>query len=160
MDDSRYAILEGTPSPERYYNLRKLANLTPPPLEAVPDALANSFASWVVFERKDMSDDTSPDLHQEPIGMARLVGDGALFLLVVDVAVHPDHQGRGIGKRLMETVISCIDERAPLAYVSLVADPPGQKLYPKFGFESVTKRGLEGMFRCPRIQEGRDNAKP
>ena len=83
--------------------------------------------------------------------MGRLLGDGALFLQLVDVAVHPEHQNRGLGKRITEALVEFADAHAPFAYVSLVADPLGQRLYPKHGFEDV-KPGI-GMFRCRRIQE-------
>jgi GNAT superfamily N-acetyltransferase len=82
--------------------------------------------------------------------MGRLLGDGALFLQLVDVAVHPHHQCKGLGKRIIESLVGFADENAPHAYVSLVADPPGQRLYPKYGFENV--RPSIGMFRCLRIQ--------
>jgi len=158
MADEQYIILQGLPSPQVYHDLRKLANLTPPPLEAmadaVPKSLQNSFACFVAYERKYMVDEKTPGHDQDPVGMGRLLGDGALFLQLVDVAVHPDHQGKTIGKRIMESLVKYVDEHAPHAYVSLVADPLGQRLYPKYGFEDV-KPGI-GMYRCLRIQNDRE----
>jgi GNAT superfamily N-acetyltransferase len=154
MGDSLYVILQRLPSPQNYHDLRKLANLTPPPLEAVPKSLANSFACFTAYERKYMADETTPSPDQPAVAMGRLLGDGALFLLLVDVAVHPDHQGKGIGKRIMNKLVDYGDEHAPHAYVSLVADPLGQRLYPKYGFEDV-KPGI-GMYRCLRIQNDRE----
>lgn len=152
--DKQYIILQGLPSPQVYHDLRKLANLTPPPeeamAEAVPKSLQNSFACYVAYERKDMVDEQTPGPEQEAVAMGRLLGDGALFLQIVDVAVHPNHQSKGLGKRIMERLVAYADEHAPHAYVSLVADPLGQRLYPKYGFEDV-KPGI-GMYRCLRIQ--------
>ncbi|KAF1964815.1 acetyltransferase, GNAT family [Bimuria novae-zelandiae CBS 107.79] len=154
MNSELYVVLQGLPTPQVYHDLRKLANLTPPPpeamAEAVPKSLQNSFACFVAYEGKDMMDENTPGPNQDAVAMGRLLGDGALFLQLVDVAVHPDHQNRGLGKRIMESLVAYADEHAPHAYVSLVADPLGQRLYPKYGFEDV-KPGI-GMFRCLRIQ--------
>ncbi|KAF2021822.1 acetyltransferase, GNAT family [Aaosphaeria arxii CBS 175.79] len=155
MDNSQqYVILQRIPTAQEYHDLRKAANLTPPPLEAAAKALANSFACFTAYERIHMQDDTTPGLDQHPVGMGRLLGDGALFLQLCDVAVHPDHQGKSIGKRIMQSLVDHIDEHAPQAYVSMVAEPIGQKLYPRFGFEDV--KPSIGMFRCAWIQNNPD----
>jgi len=39
------------------------------------------------------------------IGMARVVGDGAMFFYIQDVVVTPAHQGRGVGTLLLERVM-------------------------------------------------------
>ncbi|KAF2192598.1 hypothetical protein K469DRAFT_717159 [Zopfia rhizophila CBS 207.26] len=83
--------------------------------------------------------------------MGRLVGDVVLFLQLVDIAVHPDHQRKGLGKQIMKKLVDYVDANAPHAYVSQVADPLGQRLYPQFGFKGV-KPGI-GMYRYLRIQE-------
>lgn len=139
--DNQYMVIQGLPTPAVYEKLRRLANLTPPPAEAmaeaVPTSLRNSFACFVAYEREGMVDEQTAGPGQEAVAMGRLLGDGALFLVLVDVAVHPDHQGKGLGKRIMESLVRFADEHAPYAYVSLVADPLGQRLYPKYGFEDV-----------------------
>ena len=154
MDESRYVILEGLPTPQRYHDIRKLAGMTPPPMEAVPKSLANSFCCIVAYERKDMLDDTTPASAQDVVAMGRLVGDGSLFLIMVDIAVHPDHQRRGLGKRIVQRLLDYVDEHAPLAYVSLVADGPAQKLYPLYGFKDVSPSiGMYRMIRGPKDQQ-------
>ncbi|KAF2741401.1 hypothetical protein EJ04DRAFT_507214, partial [Polyplosphaeria fusca] len=132
-----YVILQRLPSPQDYHDLRKLAGMTPPPMEVVPQALASSFASFVVFERSHMLDDSTPAPDQRAVGMGRLIGDGALFLQLVDVAVLPEHQGKGLGRRIMETTNDYIDRHSPQAYVSLVAEPMGQGLYTQYGYEDT-----------------------
>ncbi|KAH7406183.1 acetyltransferase, GNAT family [Phaeosphaeria sp. MPI-PUGE-AT-0046c] len=148
MSNSEYIILQGVPTPQTYHDLRKVAGLTPPPMEAVAKALANSIVGFLAYERKHMVNDSVPGDGQEPVAMGRLSGDGSLFLLLTDVATHPDHQRRGLGQRILQALVDYIDEHAPEAYVSLVADPPGQKLYPKFGFKDCHP-GL-GMYRMIR----------
>jgi ribosomal protein S18 acetylase RimI-like enzyme len=70
--------------------------------------------------------------------MGRLIGDGGWYFHVVDMAVLPEHQRRGLGSAVLRYLLEQIRERAPRdAYVSLLADPPGRQLY-RYGFvESV-----------------------
>lgn len=151
MTDVEYVILQRLPTAQQYHDLRKAANLTPPPLDAAAKALSNSFACFVGFERSLMLDASTPAADQAPVAMGRLLGDGALFLQLCDVAVHPAHQRKGLGKRIMKSSVDYVDKHAPNAYVSLVAEPLAQKLYPQFGFEDV--KPSIGMFRCRWIQE-------
>lgn len=159
MSDSNYVILEGLPTPQVYHDLRKLSGMTPPPLEAVPKSLANSFCCILAYEREHMINETTPGPDKKAVAMGRLLGDGALFLQLCDVAVHPDHQRRGLGKRIMQRLIDYVDEHAPFAYVSLVAEPKAQKLYPLYGFKDVTPSiGMFRMIRGTRIQDEPDQA--
>ncbi|KAH7127101.1 acetyltransferase, GNAT family [Dendryphion nanum] len=151
MDQSQYILLQRLPTPQEYHDLRRDANLTPPPMEFIPKALAGSFACFTIFERKHMVDDTTPGGDQHPVAMGRLLGDGSLFLQLCDVAVHPEHQGKGLGKCIMKALTDYVDENAPQAYVSLVAEPVAQGLYPKYGFEDV--KPSIGMYRCRWIQD-------
>jgi ribosomal protein S18 acetylase RimI-like enzyme len=131
MVESQYVILQGLPTPQTYHDLRKLAGMTP-----------------------HMLDDTTPRPGQDAIAMGRLVGDGSLFLILVDVAVHPHHQRKGLGKRIMQKLVDYVDEHAPLAYVSLVAEEQAQKLYPLYGFKDVAPSiGMYRMIRERKIQQ-------
>lgn len=148
-----YTIVEGLPTPQVYHDLRKLAGMTPPPLEAVPKALENSFVAILAYESKSMLDESTPSPDQKPVAMGRLVGDKSLFLILVDVAVHPEHQRRGLGKRIMKALIDYVDAHAPQAYVSLVAEPVAQKLYPQYGFKDVQPSiGMYRMIRDRKIE--------
>jgi ribosomal protein S18 acetylase RimI-like enzyme len=157
MGDSDYVVLEGLPTPQVYHDLRKLSGMTPPPLEAVPKSLANSFCCILAYERKDMMNDTTPGPGQTAVAMGRLLGDGSLFLQLCDVAVHPDHQRRGLGKRIMQKLVDYVDEHAPYAYVSLVAEPKAQNLYPLYGFKDVAPSiGMFRMMGRKRLLDGED----
>ena len=98
MASSKYVILQQNPAPQEYHNLRKAAGLTPSPLEAIPKALAGSWVSFVAFERNPMESNTNPTESRPVIAIGCPIGDGALFLQVVDIAVHPAHQRKGLGK--------------------------------------------------------------
>ena len=52
----------------------------------------------VSFERDPMESNTNPTESRPVIAIGCPIGDGALFLQVVDIAVHPAHQRKGLGK--------------------------------------------------------------
>lgn len=79
------------------------------------------------------------------VGMGRIVGDDACFHFVVDIAVDPELQGRGLGKRIMDALDAWLRANAlPTAHVSLFADGDAKHLYGKYGFRQSAKS--VGMF--------------
>jgi ribosomal protein S18 acetylase RimI-like enzyme len=120
------AILDRAPTPEDHARLRDAAGMSTLPAASAPGALA---ASWFAVTARAPSG--------EIVGMGRLVGDGALFLQFVDVAVAPAYQQRGIGSAVLRRLLDHVDRHAPDAYLSLVAEPAGQALYRRFGFVDV-----------------------
>lgn len=70
------------------------------------------------------------------VGMGRIVGDGGCNYEIVDVAVSPQYQGKGLGKRIMNALMDWLHVNAPhSAYVSMVADKPS--FYVPLGFKDV-----------------------
>ncbi len=73
-------------------------------------------------------------------------GDGGCFFQVVDIAVVPEHQGRGLGTRIMKALVHRLQHHAPpSAYVSLIADGNAHRLYSKFGFAATAPESI-GMY--------------
>ena len=72
------------------------------------------------------------------ISMARAVGDGGYHLLVVDVIVHPDYQGQGIGKQMISSLMDFVHteyiEDGETTMVSLLSAKDKEPFYEKFGF--------------------------
>lgn len=66
------------------------------------------------------------------VGMGRVIGDGHCFLQIVDIAVHPEHRGRGLAHEILRPLLEQIERHAPGAFVSLFADV--DYLYQKYGF--------------------------
>lgn len=86
-------------------------------------------------------------IDNKPIGMARIVGDGGYFMLIVDVVVLPQWQGHGIGKSLMEQVMTYIDQSThedENVFVSLIAAPQRDSFYEQFGFRRCPEGDLMG----------------
>lgn len=80
------------------------------------------------------------------IGMGRIVGDGAMYFYIQDVAVLPDHQGRGIGEQMIEKLLEFIKGHCSEgAFVGLFASHEKDKFYERFGFKDHSP-GMTGMF--------------
>ncbi|MCJ1825217.1 GNAT family N-acetyltransferase [Klebsiella quasipneumoniae subsp. quasipneumoniae] len=131
-----YTVIEKVPSAEAFCHLRLVAGMSPRPVEGARVGLPQScYGVHILWQ-------------EMPIAMGRIVGDGAINFDIVDVAVDPAHQGKGLGRLVMEKLVAWLDANAfDGAYVTLVADVP--ELYAKFGFESVRPES-EGMARVWR----------
>lgn len=63
------------------------------------------------------------------------MGDGGCFFHLVDMAVHPEHQGRGVGKMIMKELKERLDKNVPeTRTVLLFADGKANELYKQYGF--------------------------
>jgi N-acetylglutamate synthase-like GNAT family acetyltransferase len=69
------------------------------------------------------------------IGLARVVSDYATFAWLCDVIIHEDYRGRGIGKWLMETIISHPDLQGLRRILLITRD--AHELYSQYGFTSL-----------------------
>ena len=77
------------------------------------------------------------------VGMGRLLGDGGWYFHVVDMAVLPEHQRRGIGDAILAALLARVRALAPPeAYVNLLADPPGRRLYQRHGFVETAPHAI------------------
>jgi ribosomal protein S18 acetylase RimI-like enzyme len=67
------------------------------------------------------------------IGFVRATSDGIFRATVWDVAIHPDYQGAGLGRRLVETILMHPHvNRAERVYLMTTNQ---QKFYKRIGFE-------------------------
>lgn len=131
-----YTILDVPPSPEVYCDLRKRAGLSPKSLETAKKAMPLTVYGCCIM-------DTAT---QTIVGMGRLVGDNAAFLTIVDIAVLPEHQKKGLGKMIMEALMDYVKRSvSDDCYVSLIADGDASFLYEKFGFVSTLPKS-QSMF--------------
>ncbi|MCL2703477.1 MAG: GNAT family N-acetyltransferase [Defluviitaleaceae bacterium] len=74
------------------------------------------------------------------VGMARLITDGTQ-VFIMDVAVHPDYQGNGIGRGLMERIRQYMDGlECRRVIVNLITDSSKEGFYEKLGYQKA-----EGM---------------
>ncbi|MCM5555404.1 GNAT family N-acetyltransferase [Pleomorphomonas sp. NRK KF1] len=125
-----YTVTVETPGVEDYCRLRRVAGLTPRSEKAAAAGLPNTVVAVLV--RHDA----------EVVGMGRVMGDGLCYQ-VVDIAVEPAHQGRGLGKAIMSTLMKELRQLAPAeAYVSLIADGDAKHLYAQYGFEPTAPASI------------------
>lgn len=71
-------------------------------------------------------------------GMSRIITDGGYVFFVADVIVHPDFQGKGIGRLLMEKVMEYIDSNiisGETTFINLMSIKGKEGFYEKFGFK-------------------------
>lgn len=131
-----FVIRIDIPEVEEYLALRQICGLSARDKEASKMGLANSIYSVIIRNKTD----------EKLIGMGRIIGDGGTAYQIVDIAVHPKEQGKGLAKAIMALLMKYIhDEINPQAYVNLIADRPADKLYEQFGFVETTPESL-GMY--------------
>ena len=134
MDDD-YLLIGTAPAVSDYLRLRQESGLTPRSADQGRLALAGTWAACHI--RHQPSDET--------VAMGRLIGDGGWYFHVVDMAVLPEHQRRGLGDAILGALLVFIRHAAPAgAWVTLLADPPGRRLYERHGF-AETAPGSVGM---------------
>jgi len=80
------------------------------------------------------------------IGAGRAVSDGVVYTAIFDVVVLPDYQGKGIGKAIIEDLIS----RCGTDHFILFAVPGKEGFYEKLGFEKMNT--AMGRFKDPMRQ--------
>lgn len=109
------------------------------PLRKVKKAIEFSFCVVTMYEEY-------PD-RKRLVGFARATSDHAFNATIWDVVVHPDCQGRGMGKGLMDKIIAEL-RNADISNITLFADPHVVDFYRRLGFMSDPE-GIKGMFWYP-----------
>lgn len=97
---SDYQLAGTVRSVENFCRLRIISGLTPRPAEAARQGLPDSCYGIHILYREIV------------IGIGRIVGNGALNMDIVDVAVDPAHHGKGLGRMIMKTLTKWLDQNA------------------------------------------------
>ncbi|MFS0561132.1 GNAT family N-acetyltransferase [Terribacillus sp. 179-K 1B1 HS] len=98
-------------------------------------SIRNSVFSVIVKEKESI------------IGMGRIVGDGAFYFYIQDIVVHPDHQGKGIGKEILNALMKFLESNAPdKAFIGLFASNGKVKFYEKYNLKDNSPN-MTGMFK-------------
>jgi ribosomal protein S18 acetylase RimI-like enzyme len=127
-----YTLRDGPPPPADAVVIRQRAGLSPRSFEQTARALDGSWAAAHVV-------DDAGDV----VGMGRVIGDGGWYFHIVDMAVLPEHQRRGIGDAVLERLLDRIAAAAPPgAYITLLADEPGRRLYRRHGFVETAPESI------------------
>ncbi|OQX17549.1 MAG: GNAT family N-acetyltransferase [Desulfobulbaceae bacterium A2] len=106
----------------------------------------------------------APELHQQAfgnshttvfvflgghlIGCGRALSDGAYQAAIYDVAVAPEHQGQGLGRTILHTILA----RLAHCNVILYAAPGKEDFYRKLGFRKM-QTGMALFVQAERMRE-------
>lgn len=88
-------------------------------------------------------------VNNETVGMARMITDYGYIALIADVIVKPEHQGKGIGKKLIDNLLkrarsTLKDEEAMM--IQLLATDGKKMFYKQFGFKDKPEIVECGMY--------------
>jgi GNAT superfamily N-acetyltransferase len=131
VKDSADGLVRTPPTLEDYPHLRTASGLTPKSAAQGQGALVGSWR-WSIVQHEGRA-----------VAMGRVIGDGAWYFHIADMATLPEHQGRGLGRRVLADLLAQIDEAAPAEpYVTLMADAPGRRLYESMGFVETAPKSV------------------
>ena len=133
--NTKYVIKNAAVSPDNYNELREKSGIgNKKPKENAETAIENSLFITSIYYGDKL------------IAMARVVGDGAISLVVTDVMVDSSYQKNGLGKILMNEINKYLDENYDEdSYTILLANTPYDKFYEKFNFKEFPNK--KGMLR-------------
>lgn len=100
--------------------------------EKIEAILKNSTYYLIGFEKGD------------PIAFLRMFTDFISCCHIFDLCVHPDWQGKGIGKKLMREILTFCDSKE-IPVVTLLDTSKYDQYYSQFGFEE--RKAIQGMYR-------------
>ena len=113
--------------PNQIEDLSSAVGWQPRPLERVEIALKQSFiyiCAWYISNDR-----------QKLIGFTRAVSDGVFHAMLLDIMVHPDFQGKGIGKKIVKAIVQKLHQ-ARVRDITLFASAHMVDFYHKLGFIS------------------------
>nr|YP_009019519.1 hypothetical protein [Gracilaria salicornia]AHH24487.1 hypothetical protein [Gracilaria salicornia]UAD87537.1 hypothetical protein [Gracilaria salicornia] len=109
------------------------------PLKKVKTAIDNSFLTVSLFYEHNK--------RKFLIGFARATSDTSFNATIWDVVIHPEFQGQGLGKILMDQIIKQL-RYEDISTITLFADPQVVSFYKHLGF-ITDPDGVKGMFWYP-----------
>lgn len=133
--NTKYVIKNTAVSPDDYNELREKSGIgNRKSKENAETAIENSLFITSIYDGDKL------------IAMARVVGDGAISLVVTDVMVYSEYQKNGLGRVLMNEINKYLDENYDEdSYIILLANTPYDAFYEKFNFKQFPNK--KGMLR-------------
>ncbi len=92
----------------------------------IPPMVHGSFAFVVAIDEESGA----------TIGMGRCLSDGASDAYIQDVVVDPDFRGRGIGRRIVASLLDAC-RAAGILWIGVIAEPEAVAFYERTGFLSL-----------------------
>lgn len=113
---------------EDYFNLRESVGWINFSKEQTQKALLNSIYTVIAV-----------DDYGDAVGVGRLTGDG-MYYMIVDIAVCPDYQKKGIGTEIINMLITYVSRETPVggrSSIQLIAEKGKESFYEKIGFKKI-----------------------
>lgn len=119
----KFEIIEQLPSPKAFNQLRTSVGWHELNEKVVEKALNDSvFSICALFEKRI-------------IGMARIIGDDALYYYIQDLIVLPEFQGKGVGTSMLRRILEFLNTKTSKGtFVGLVAAKGSDGFFKKYGF--------------------------
>lgn len=126
-------------------NLYRIAPLGDKPPDALATVFGNSMFTCFAYQGATLA------------GAGRALADGLDCAYIADVAVHPDHQGRGLGSEIIRRLVAAAQGHKKII---LYANPGTEAFYGKLGF--LRMNTALAIWRDPAraIEAGLLNAQP
>jgi len=93
------------------------------PDRCMMDAIKNSFLAMVGF------------WDNKPVCFGRVISDGYIYGLMVDIIVAPEHRRKGYGKELTRLLLE-ESKKKGLKVIQLLSSKEGKRLYAGIGFQA------------------------
>lgn len=122
-----YKVIENDMSIDDFMLLRKSVGLKELSKEQVSKMINNSIYTLVIKDG------------DKPIGMGRLVGDGAYVYYLQNINVKPEYQKSGVGTLILNNLLNFIKKdkiEGTEVMVLLMSSKIAEGFYKKFGFRS------------------------
>ena len=108
-----------------YLSLREAVGWKPLTEKQAQMAINGSLLTTVAYDK------------DKPVGMGRIVGDGAVICYIQDLIVIPEYQGQGVGNQIIESLIGFVKEiQLPGTQImlDLMCAIGRENFYKKYGF--------------------------
>ena len=135
-------IMENALTNEEFKYLFESAGWSSPSLSQIDIALKNSLSVFSLYKDNKL------------VGMARLLGDKSMSYFIKDFVIHPNYQGQGLGRYMMEYIDKYILNQIEDGWavcVELMSAKDKEAFYKKLGFTSLpndfSDSGMRKMIR-------------
>ena len=145
MNDYAWIHDLGAVDMDELSNLYRLAPLGDKPPEALATVFGNSMFMCFVYAGDVL------------VGAGRVLADGLDSAYIADVAVHPDHQGRALGKAIIRQLVTLSHNHKKII---LYANPGTEGFYGKLGFLRMNTAMAIWHDPAHAIESGLLSAKP
>ena len=134
-------LVSRVPTVDEYNSTRVAAGLSEKDTTAAQLGLKNSLCAVCAYSDSSL------------IGIGRVIGDGGIYFQIVDLAVLPSHQGKGVGKSILKELMAYVHANAKAgSFISLFSNKGLAEYYRKFGFDVRDSESPGMSFRIPPVK--------